>query len=220
MAVALGTGTTFTSSAAALSFTFSHTVTAGTDCLSVRVGGWFNTGQVSGVTYGGVAMTNVGRTNNATGNDHAEVWRLLSPASGAANVVMTITVSVDGLLIRADNLTGVNAAAPTGTYVSATGSTGNPSVVVTASSGDLVFDALGADNSAGGTLVVDASQAQQFNAVRNGEWGAGSSETGAASVTMSWARSTNSTWALGSVAFKASGGGGATPSRLAILGVG
>jgi hypothetical protein len=206
VAVALGTDTDFTPVGAGTSFTFSHVVAAGTDCLVVRIGGWLNAGQASGVTYGGVAMTNVGRANNATGNDHGEIWRLLAPTSGTANVVATLSVSVDGHLINATNLSSVDQTTPTGTFASATGSTGNPSVAAAGATGDLVLDAMGADASTGGTNVVGAGQTSQQSGTRNGEFAAFSSEAGAASVTMSWTRSTNSTWAIGAVAFLQSGG--------------
>lgn len=53
---------------------------------------------VTGVTYGGVAMTLVDSRSNPSGGDDigASLWILASPAVGAANIVVTYTASCFG----------------------------------------------------------------------------------------------------------------------------
>jgi outer membrane lipoprotein SlyB len=74
---------TFTSTQAsnATSLTWSHTVAAGTNrVLFVELAIDGLGASVTGVTYSGIALTQVGR---GTGNHAIEIWRLINPTVGA-----------------------------------------------------------------------------------------------------------------------------------------
>jgi hypothetical protein len=76
---------TSTQTVSATSLTWSHTLLAGTNrCLFVQLSIDGLGAPVTGVTYGGVALTQVGR---GAGNHAIEIWRLINPAVGTTNVV-------------------------------------------------------------------------------------------------------------------------------------
>ena len=75
--------------------TFSHTVNASADALTVKVATGYEDaeGDTPGsvaMTYGGVAMTLIaGPYRNATKNTATWIWLILAPSTGANNVVCT-----------------------------------------------------------------------------------------------------------------------------------
>ena len=95
--MAITTGLTSSSAtasgASASSLTWSHTVESGSNgILIVNVSLYTNSGiTVSSVTYGGVALTQIGAATSS--KDHAEMWYLKVPVTGTANVVVTLTGS-------------------------------------------------------------------------------------------------------------------------------
>ena len=72
------------------SLTWAHT-TSGADRLLI-VGVSFDTGTVTGVTYAGVPMTSVGNTTTAL---KMHMWRLIAPATGANNIVVSFSNTGD-----------------------------------------------------------------------------------------------------------------------------
>lgn len=94
--------------------TFSHTCT-GSDRVLYVFGHDRATGatQVTGVTYAGAAMTKVTELDGtATTNDRAiTMWRLIAPATGANNVVVTSSVS-NNLRFASASYTGVDQTTP------------------------------------------------------------------------------------------------------------
>lgn len=90
MAIAYDAVTTVQTSATS-SLTFSHTC-SGTDRI-LFVATCANTGSTTtGVTYGGVSMTQVGSVTDIGPTEY--LWYLVNPASGANNVVVTNSGSV------------------------------------------------------------------------------------------------------------------------------
>jgi hypothetical protein len=97
------------------SLSWSHTVGAGANrLLLVQVG---NTGgadiSATGVTFGGVPLTYVGKGVNTIGSGqrHVSLWALVNPSSGAGTVVATVgTASTSGAV--ATSYAGVNQASP------------------------------------------------------------------------------------------------------------
>lgn len=102
-----------------ISATYSHIVGAGADrILIVIVNLTSNAQSVSGVTFGGVALTNA----LVAGEDFRpalEVWYLLNPAVSTADVVVTLTGSLGSWGTGAINYTGVNQTTPIGATASA-----------------------------------------------------------------------------------------------------
>jgi len=211
-----------TGTATASSLTWSHTVgAAGTNrILIVGVSIRNSSSQtVSGVTYAGTGLTLVGQTTNST-NARVEIWRLIAPATGANNVVVTLSAAAR-FVGGAASFTGVSQtpSLALGTYFPATGNSPTPTVNVTSvASGQLVIDTIANSNLATGSALpcVGATQTQRWsNRTSNGTAGnntpgAGSTESapsGGGTVTMSWrlegcSGSTNRQWATGAVALK------------------
>jgi hypothetical protein len=163
---------------------------------------------VSTVTYGTGNLTFVGAATNGTAC-RAEIWQLVNPATGANTV--TVTLSAGSKFVGgAVTFTGVHQTTPFGTFVPATGTSITPSVNVTSAAAEAVIDTLAQRNSAT-TAAADSSQTGRWNDVTSGAGGtatnvrgAGSTEPGAASVTMSWTLSSSRPWAIGAVSLKPS----------------
>lgn len=192
-----------------MSRTWSHPCTGSDRFLVVCIAVYTNTAGVSGVTYAGVSMTLIG-TITATGGCVVHMYALKNPASGANNVVATLSGPPWYYAFAAASYTGVDQTTPYGTYASASGGSGTPTVDVSSASGELVVDALAArmNPSSPGSgqtqraLVNNASDGANIRA-------AISEEAGAATTTMSWSGS-GATWAIIGLPLKpAAGGGGA-----------
>jgi uncharacterized repeat protein (TIGR01451 family) len=167
---------------------------------------------VTGVTYGGTALTSVGSQNDAAPSRRVEIWSLPAPASGATNSIV-ITVSLPaagtvGLSAGATTFTGVDQTTPLGTFVSANGAAGTfsqldvPSVV-----NGMVLDTLAIGGNR--TVTVPGPQASQWNLSTGGLGtdvrGTGSTRTGAPSVPVSESfTGGTSNWSLGAISINPS----------------
>jgi uncharacterized repeat protein (TIGR01451 family) len=192
------------------SVTLSHTTGTGSNRL-LLVGVSFQKNgvtdrQVSTVTYSGQSLTRAGFGQNAAdAEDRAEIWYLMNPPSGTANVVVTMTgaSNPESIVVGATTFTGVHQTTPLGTAVG-TGvpdgsGAGSPSVTVASATGQLVFDTVAVDQ--GATLSENSGQTQRWD-VSTGTGtedtrGAASTKAGAASVTMAWTSGdTSQAWAI------------------------
>lgn len=192
------------SALAASSLTYSLNNAAG-DGLIVDVTFYdaVGTRAVSGVTYAGAAMTSIGGITVGGFNMRTEQWRLIAPATGANNVVVTMNGTTAEIKSGAVSMTGVHQTTMVGTQATASGSSTTPSVAVTSATDELVMDGIGADTPVSAT--VGAGQTERWKIVA-GVGGAGSSEAGAASVTMSWTLGVSTAWVIAGVSVKASAG--------------
>lgn len=188
MAVTLdATSSVFTS--AGSSTTLSHTTSGANRGLLVFVGIETALGAptVSSVTYAGVSMTLVRSDAVASGSVRSEIWKLAAPASGANNIVVTLSAAADHAVagqsynnVHADVVSNHNGVALT---------TGNPSVAVTSAVGELVADITHSQrDNTDAQISPGAGQTQRWTqgAGDNRPRAKGSTEAGAASVTMSW----------------------------------
>lgn len=193
------------SGAGVSSLTWSHTCSGADRLLGVGVGFWDSSADVSGVTYAGAALTKIGEATRVMAEAHQ--WRRIAPATGANNIVVTLVAAGD-LSCGGQSFSSVDQTTPLGTQAVATGSSTAPTVNVSAATDDLVWDTLGGDD---GTNTIGADQTSSWNitggTVPNG---AGSTEPGAATVTMSWTFGSTGSWAICGVAVKAAAGGAAT----------
>ena len=196
------TSSNHTSTSGSNSLTWSHTVVAGSDRvmivgISIEDGG----ATVSGVTYDGVAMTFLGRQ---LGNHSVELWQLIAPNVGTANVVANFSSSVQAVGGSAA-FNGVHQTTPTGAFQSAGGSGTTPTLNVTSAPGELVIDTLIA-NDTPTTIGTGTNQLTQWiDATGSGGstiGGAGSIEIGAASVPMTWNLSSSVEWEIAAVSLK------------------
>lgn len=105
MAIAFD-ATTYEQAFATSSITKAHTCT-GNDRFIVVVTGGQNS-VASGVTYGGIAMTQFGTSLNPATNRRINSWYLVAPPSGANNVVATFSGSTGWHYIEVTSYTGVD----------------------------------------------------------------------------------------------------------------
>ncbi len=187
--------TTATSSSSPM--TISHTI-SGTDRLLVVAISQGNVNSpVATITYGGTPLTALG--TESAGPPRIEMWRLLAPLVGTANVVVTFSgTPSDGAVVGVMNLTNVNQTTPFGPFVSNAGN-GTASVDVTSAEGELVIDVIAKDNAV--APAVGAGQTERWNnAFSNSAYGALSTRPGAKTVTMAWWSADD--WAVGAVSVK------------------
>ena len=186
----------YSGTSSASSATWSHTIGAGSDrylYVAVTTNATAS-GSVTGVTYGGTAMTELSDEVDATtSNGHRDmsVWGLVAPAVGTANVVATLSTSYSAVSGVSVGLVNVNQSTPTGTIQTDTGgSVGAQSLSTTTagSSSDLNLSALGWRDDEG---LATAGSGQTL--LGTGEGGSGSgfavtqvSEQEGGSVTDGW----------------------------------
>ena len=197
--VADTTSSSNTGAAGATSLTWSHIVNSGMNqVLIVEFASDSKDGTVTSLTYAGQALTLVGR-GKATGG-RVEIWELVSPTVGTANIVANFN-NKQQVVAGAVDFFGVDQTAPTGTFISAGGTSTAPSVDVTSAIGDIVIDALWGND--GVTATAGAGQTVQWTNATGSSTnfirGAGSTEAGAASVTMSWTLNSSVQWVDGGV---------------------
>ena len=181
------------------SLTWSHTVAAGTSSVMFVTLAIDGLGaNVTGVTYGGTALTQVGRT---TGNHAVEIWRLATPAVGTANVVVSLGAST-AVAAGAVVYDGVDLAAPTSGYIGAAGTGTTASINVSSATGNLVLDVTNWDGAAGG-YAVGAGQSVVSSTASSLNTGKTSTEAGAAAVTMSSTVSSSAQWEMAGVSIQA-----------------
>lgn len=135
--IVIGTPQTAFDNAAATSLTFSYTVTAGVGTVLVVAAGAVDATEadtvVSGVTYGGVAMTLVNSQSRATGGNDigASLWILNNPAVGSANIVVSYTESCSGTVAIGCEFQNVDPGTPQDVAATGSTSTGSSSTSLT-----------------------------------------------------------------------------------------
>lgn len=183
--------------------TWSHTVPSGNNRLLV-VGLTLRdrTRTVTSLTYGGVALTKIGSSNVRYG---VELWRLVGPTVGTANLVANWSGSSD-MVGWSGSFTNVNQTTPHGAIAVANNTSSfAPSVTIGSAPGELVIDTLATRGSANSTTAGAGQTLICSGALGNGGTdgrGASSSEAGAASVTMSWTMGTLRSWEMAAVSLK------------------
>lgn len=177
------TGQEFT---AATSYTVSSvTVTGSNPYAVVGIGLRTNAGDITGVTFNGVAMTELGTVNRAASTMTNWLFGLAGATSG--DVVISGDTSLAAEVI-VSIYSGVAQTGSTGTVATADGSGQTPSVVVSSAVDEMVVDMSGWN--AGGQSTAGADQTERKESPASGDGIsmniASSDEAGAASTTMSW----------------------------------
>ena len=183
--------------------TWSHTVNSGNNrILLVGIASYDVTRTISSITYGGIALT---RSVSSAVNNRAEIWRLVAPPVGTANIVTTWSANTDTAAWSA-SFTNVDQTTPIGATNTATATSTSPSVTLAATTGDLVVDTL-SDSGDAGTMTVGAGQTQICNGLTgtssSDTRGSSSYESGASSVTMSWTTAASKKWEIAALVLKA-----------------
>ncbi|HYD48088.1 MAG TPA: hypothetical protein VEB21_07070, partial [Terriglobales bacterium] len=206
-----GTPTSGTATASS-TISFSHTTGSGSnrlllvgvsfECSGATCGSPTNT-SVTSVTFGATPLAFVGRSFSSTRDAAVEIWQLFNPpASTTATITATLNQAFDAVA-GAVSFSGADQS-QTLSLVGATGNSSAPTVVVPSTSGALVFDTVSWDTSGAGA-TAGAGQSERWDTMAdfgsgNAQIrGAGSTEAGAASVTMSWTAPTADDWAIGAV---------------------
>lgn len=136
------------------------------------------------VTCGGQALTKIGPSIlHSGGARRMNVWRLISPPTGAQTVVVT-NGGMDVTGVAVNSWTVINTTTPFDGWATAQGSSVAPSVAVTSASGDTVADAVASHSTSALTPGGAQTELWDFTPIE-GRFG-GSHEAGGASVTMSW----------------------------------
>ncbi|HEX9636205.1 MAG TPA: hypothetical protein VGB99_01630, partial [Acidobacteriota bacterium] len=171
------------------SLTFSHTVGSSTNrILIVGTAHRDGTRTITGVTYGGAALTLIGEEVGPSTANRVTLWYLIAPPEGTANVVVSVS-SKSKIVAGAVSYNNVHQTVPLGSFVSASGTSVTASVAASSADRELVVDIVGANGDAK-SLTAAAEQAERWN-VETGDAGGEingghSTKAGASSVTMSW----------------------------------
>lgn len=190
-------------------------------CLIVGISTWNNGGTGTGcltVLYGLQAMTLESGSPASNTDFYTEVWSLLAPTTGTANIVATVAGKTDKLGLAAISFTGGNTTTAVDVAGNATGTSGTvtQSVTTTANSEYLVdcVSHLSANN------PTANSGTQIYSSATNGVSTTSQYKTAptSGSNSMTWTYpDPGDKWAYSVVAVKAAGGGGATPTSSTLL---
>jgi len=159
------------------------------------------------VTYNGVAMTLVAGSLQtavvvATYDVGIANYILVNPDSGANNVVITMSESCDGLFGGSDAWTVVDQGTPAGTAAIATGTSTTPTVNVASATEEVPLAAVWALDDTGAFASGDTER-WEVGGGAGLSVSAGSSQIGAASVTMDWSGSTSGVeWVISGFSLK------------------
>src|SRR5437879_4866967 len=119
----------------------------------------------TGTTNNGTPMTLIGAHNDASLTRRVEMWRLVAPASGTFNIVVSVNIPTAvtvGVAAGATTFTGVDQTVPLGNFVSADGAAGtNSQLDVPSVVNGMVLDTLAIAGNLAAT--VPAPQATQWN---------------------------------------------------------
>jgi hypothetical protein len=188
--------------------TWAHTVDAGPQRILVVTVSVRGAVTISGITYGGIPLTFLQRQLINVSAATAEIWYLLNPPVGTANLIITESGTAR-FAAAAANYTNVNQVTPFGTPVTATGTTTSATVNVTGvAAGEVVIDALSKRDS---TEIPTADfgqgvRAQYVAGVTASDIyspGGTSFKIGTGTINMLWTWSTTArNWAMVAVAMK------------------
>lgn len=161
---------------------------------------------VSGITYAGVALNHI-RSDYITDNG-TELWYLIAPATGANNIVVTMTAVVDGLFGAGLSFTGVDQTNPIDNNAGTTTTGTSISQALTTNVANAMIVNIMQHYNSSAVLTPDADQTQRFNTPTTGDndqAGGTRLVTTATSYTTSWTTDINDGMTLSVVSLKPSG---------------
>ena len=205
--IAFDAGSNSGAQGTASSYSWSHTCTGSDLVLVVGVSIRHNTVTVTGITYNGIALTQI-RTDGRTSLTYSEIWFLKAPATGSNTIAVTLSGGPTRSISGAVSLTGVDQTTPNDADNGATGSSTTPSAsVTTVADNAWIVDVVAVRTGSSETITVGSGQTQRWNVLdgANGLRAGGSHEgpvTPAGATTMDWTISASKAWALSAAAFK------------------
>jgi len=204
------------SSFSTTSVTYSHTC-SGSDRI-LLIGAYCGADSVTAASYNGVSATFIAKLN-VNGADHIYLYYLIAPATGANDVVVTIT-GAPGVYSSATSYTGATQSAQpdaSATNVSASTTSLTTNVTTVADNSWLVGYFYGQTCSAGANTTFRAQSAAGVV----GAFDSNAAKTPAGSYGLTITQATNFAGSIvASISPLAGGGGGPSPRRKTLLGVG
>jgi photosystem II stability/assembly factor-like uncharacterized protein len=161
---------------------------------------------ITSVTYGGLPLSKI--RHDTFGIDvRSELWYLVGPPVGTQNVTLHLA-SAQNVIAGATSWTNVDQTSPVGNHEGANhgGTAGTTATVQVASAADQVVVDVVATQAAAATVTAGPPQAVRWNRRGNHGNGAGSSQPGAATTTLSWTLAYPEFWAISAVALRRSAG--------------
>lgn len=235
MAVTLNNSSNSGAQAGQTTFSFSHTINAGSNQLLAVLlsSGSSPIRTVVSVTWNTVeTLTAVPSAHSIDGHNFwfSDIYYLKAPSSGSHSVTVILSNAADSV-VGALSFDGVDQTTPVGTVATAhnnAGETDQPSISVGCATGDIVVDVVAHDtvSTDGITMTAGTGRTQKWNinaAVNSGDGGGAITDGAGSSVTTAWTVADSSSqrdWAISGVAIKASTGGAAAVHNLTLLGVG
>jgi hypothetical protein len=157
---------------------------------------------VTAVSYGGFSLTKI-RHDVRSRDARSELWYRIGTLSGAQTVSVTMDAA-QKIVAGAVSFTGAHQTSPIGNHNGANAFSDIATVTLASAAGEIVVDTVAVQRSL--TLTVGSGQTERWNATSGPGaqqiTGGGSTEAGAASVTMSWSISAVESWAISAVSIK------------------
>ena len=185
----IGVDNTTSGTSTANNYSLACTVGTGTNRLMLVGLSYSATNLVTNVTYGGVVLTRVTNVANTTANaanphPQSEIWSLLNPPSGTANLLVKLSNST-AIYLTAGAMTfsNVNQTAPFGNINKKTGHAKTQSVTVTSNTNSLVLAVLAGQAA---TYTIKSGQTAQWNTSPGTVQGCGSTKPGTSLATNTW----------------------------------
>ena len=176
--------------------TVSHTVSGSNRLLLVGVTLWPSTmgDTVTSVTWNGTSLTKI--THAQAGSSiRTELWKLLAPATGTYNIVVTYTRALN-CTVGAISFTGVNQSDPYRAASTGTGASTSASITVASATGEMVLSVAGA-GTGNYNFTSFSGDTERWNlSSATYPKGAGGTTAGAVSVTATHGLANNNSWAI------------------------
>ena len=176
------------------SLSWTHTPVGTPTAVGVGISWWSGSDAISTITYGGAAMTLEASDVDAIEGPRASIYGKANPAPGAQTISISWGAASVYPVGGALTVTGSDTSDTFSNNATANGNEVTPnataSATTTSATNELVMDTVVCMHSTGtSTITVGAGQTQRWNASAGTAVnlkGGGSTEVGAASVTMSW----------------------------------
>ena len=208
------------------SYSWSHTIGPGSNrILVVGVSMLSVAGSsVSGITFGGVALTKIRSDASVSGAVRTELWYLTNPENGSGTIVVSLSASLDSAS-GAQSFTGVDQKEPieanNGASATNVGAADATVGVTSLSNNAWTVDIVGTDDTA---ISIGTEQTSRFNLTGTLGSGAGSHEGPTpipGVITMSWTNIAGlATWTISAACIKSMSGGVHNVSRYLKVGTG
>lgn len=172
---------------------------------------------VTSISFGAQTPTLIASSGNL---DILGCYELLSPNSGSQTITVNLSGTSGRCAFYAESRSGVHAATPSGTPGTGTGESTTASATASSAAGQLVS---GIVHVGGASLTSDAGQTQReisLDWLSAGRSFGAAEKAGAASTTLTWTMSAAEVWYVVAIPILPAAGGGSTPKRMLLLGVG